>query len=297
MSHFISPTKSRFIDTLFKYLIYFLSCIALIPLFMIIFFVLAKGLTYFNLEFFFNDAPRPVSDVEFISLNSFNIQKAVGGIRNSFIGMLLIVSLASFFAIPLGILIAIYLSENKTSKFSYCTLLCVEGLQGIPSIIFGILANIWIVLTFKSYSGVAGSFALGIMMLPIIIKSSYETLLMIPSSLKETALALGVPYGRVLIKVVLPSSAGGIFSGILLGVSRVLGETAPLLFTAFGNPYFTTNIFGPMETIAMQISKNATAPNINLIENAWGASLALVLIILLLNLIVKPMIDKIKIKF
>ncbi|MGL4393970.1 MAG: phosphate ABC transporter permease PstA [Brevinema sp.] len=297
MSHFISPKKSRLIDTAFRYLIYFLSFLALIPLFMILFFVLAKGLSHLNIGFFLQDAPNPMSDIEFISLNSSQMHKAVGGIRNSFIGMLIIISYASLFAVPLGILVAVYLSENKNSKFSQAALICVDALQGIPSIIFGIVANIWIVMTFKSYSGLAGSFALAIMMIPIIIKSSYETLMMIPTSLKQAALALGVPYSKVLVRVVLPSAAGGISSGVLLGISRVLGETAPLLFTAFGNPYFSTNVFAPMETIAMQIYKNASSPNKNLIENAWGASLALVLIVLLLNLIVKPMIDKIKIKF
>ena len=238
-----------------------------------------------------------MADTEFFELSRSTISAAIGGIRNSFIGMIIIVGLASIIAIPFGILVAIYISENKNSLLSKLTLICVDSLQGIPSIIFGIIANIWIVMTFKAYSAISGSFALMIMMLPIIIKSSYETLLLIPVALKESALALGVPYSRVLLKIILPAAAGGISSGIVLGISRVLGETAPLLFTAFGNPYFSTNIFGPMETIAMQIYKNSTSPNANLIANAWGASLALAIIVLILNLIIKPFIDKIKIKF
>lgn len=297
MSHFISPQHSRLVDNIFKYLVYILSIVALIPLFLILFFILAKGLTYFNFSFLLNDSPSPIPDTQFITMSSQKMQQAVGGIRNSFVGMIMILSVATIFAMFFGIMVAIYLSENKNSKISSFTLLCVDALQGVPSIIFGILANIWIVQTFKSYSGLAGSFALMIMMLPIIIKSTYETLCMIPGSLKQAALALGVSYSQVLIKVVLPSAAGGISAGVLLAFSRVLGETAPLLFTAFGNPYFTTNMLAPMDTISMQIFKNSTSPNANLIQNAWGASLALVLIILLLNLIIKPIINKIKIKF
>ncbi|MDK2819144.1 MAG: phosphate ABC transporter permease PstA [Spirochaetota bacterium] len=293
----ISPKKVHQQALLFKLFIYFLSSCALIPLFLIIFFIVAQGFTYISPLFFITDSPAPMADTEFFELSRSTISSAIGGIRNSFIGMIIIVGLASIIAIPFGILVAIYISENKNSLLSKLTLICVDSLQGIPSIIFGIIANIWIVMTFKAYSAISGSFALMIMMLPIIIKSSYETLLLIPVALKESALALGVPYSRVLLKIILPAAAGGISSGVVLGISRVLGETAPLLFTAFGNPYFSTNIFGPMETIAMQIYKNSTSPNANLIANAWGASLALAIIVLILNLIIKPFIDKIKIKF
>ena len=293
----ISPKKAHQQELLFKISVYILSTCALIPLFLIIFFIIARGFTYISPLFFFTDSPAPMGDTDFFNLSSSTISAAIGGIRNSFMGMIIIVGLASLFAIPFGILVAIYLSENKNSLLSKLTLICVDSLQGIPSIIFGIIANIWIVMTLKAYSALAGSFALMIMMLPIIIKSSYETLLLIPVALKESALALGVPYSKVLLKIILPAAAGGISSGAVLGISRVLGETAPLLFTAFGNPYFSTNIFGPMETVAMQIYKNSTSPNANLIANAWGASLALAVIVLVLNLIVKPFIDKLKIKF
>ncbi|MGL4676646.1 MAG: phosphate ABC transporter permease PstA [Brevinema sp.] len=294
---FMTPKQLSTQEICFKILIYLLSFCALIPLFLILFFIIAQGFTFISPGFFIQDTPAPMGDSQFFKLPSSLINTAIGGIRNSFIGMIIIVGMATLFSIPFGILIAIYLSENKHLKITKICLLCVDSLQGIPSIIFGIIANLWIVLTFKSYSAFAGSFALALMMLPIIIKSSYETLLLIPNSLKEAALALGVPYGKVLLKIVLPAAAGGISSGALLGISRVLGETAPLLFTAFGNPYFSTNIWAPMETVAMQIYKNSTSPNGNLIANAWGASLALVIIILILNLIVKPLIDKIKITF
>ncbi|MGL5955504.1 MAG: phosphate ABC transporter permease PstA [Brevinema sp.] len=294
---FMTPKQLSLQELFFKILVYLFSFCALIPLFLILFFIIAQGFRFISPGFFIQDAPAPMGDSQFFKLPYSLIGTAIGGIRNSFIGMLIIVGVATLFSIPFGILIAIYLSENKFSRITKICLLCVDSLQGIPSIIFGIIANLWIVLTFKSYSAFAGSFALALMMLPIIIKSSYETLLLIPNSLKESALALGVPYSKVLLKIVLPAAAGGISSGVLLGISRVLGETAPLLFTAFGNPYFSTNIWRPMETIAMQIYKNSTSPNANLIANAWGASLALVIIILILNLIVKPLIDKIKITF
>lgn len=297
MGQFSSLKKVRIIDTIFKIFVYCGAFITLIPLFLILYFILTQGINYMTPYFFITDAPPPVGDSEFFIMNSNQRIQAIGGIRNSLVGMFCIVSIAALIAIPFGISVAVFASEHKKHKLSKLTLLCVDALQGIPSIIFGIIANLWVVLTFKSYSALAGSTALALMMLPIIIKSSYETLILIPTSLKQSALALGVPYSRVLFKVVLPSAAGGISSGSLLGISRILGETAPLLFTAFGTPFFTLDMTKPMETVAMQIYKNASSPNYNLIRNAWSASLALVMLTLILNLIVKPTIDKMKIKF
>lgn len=297
MKAFTTPIQAQRGDLILRLGVYLLSLVVLIPLFLILFFIVRKGIAYLSPQFFIWDSPVPMGDDEFVHLKGAEIINAIGGIRNSLVGMFLIVGISALWALPLGILTALYLSENKKSILARVALLGVDALQGIPSIIFGIVANIWVVLTFKSYSAFSGSVALGMMMLPIVVKSSYETLLLIPQSLKESALALGVPYSKVLLKIVLPSASGGIASGSLLGISRVLGETAPLLFTAFGNPYFSLNLFQPMETVAIQIYKNATAPNTNLNENAWGAALALVLLTLLLNLVVKPAIDKIKIKF
>lgn len=297
MKAFSSPAKAKFADVLTRFFVRLLSAAVLVPLFLILFFIIRKGLSYLSPTFFIMDSPAPIGNDEYMLLGGAEAVSAIGGIRNALVGMLCIVGISALWAIPVGIMTAVFLSENPRSPLSKTALLGVDALQGIPSIIYGITANIWVVLTLKSYSALSGSVALGMMMLPIIIKSSYETLVLIPSSLKEGALALGVPYSKVVFKVVLPAAAGGIASGCLLGISRILGETAPLLFTAFGNPYFSWNILQPMETVATQIYKNATAPNTNLNENAWGAALALVLLTLLLNLVVKPAIDRIKIKF
>ncbi|MGL5254173.1 MAG: phosphate ABC transporter permease PstA [Brevinema sp.] len=297
MTRFISPFKAKLYDNILKSIIIFLSLCVLIPLFFILFFIIQRGIMHLSPLFFTSDSPFPVADDVYAVMSTIEKSTALGGIRNAFVGMLMIVGMSALWAIPVGIMTAVFLSENPRSVISKTALICADALQGIPSIIYGITANIWVVLTFKNYSAISGSIALGMMMLPIVIKSSYETLQLVPRTLKEGALALGVPYSKVIFKIVLPAAAGGIASGSLLGISRIIGETAPLLFTAFGNPYFSTNIFQPVETIAIQIYKNATAPNVNLNENAWGAALALVLVTLVLNLVVKPAIDRIKIKF
>ncbi|MGL5721925.1 MAG: phosphate ABC transporter permease PstA [Brevinema sp.] len=297
MTRFISPFRARLYDNILRGFVVVLSLSVLIPLFFILFFIIQRGITHLSPLFFTSDSPFPVADEVYAMMSQTERWAAIGGIRNAFVGMLMVVGMSALWAIPVGIMTAVYLSENPRSIFSKVALLCADALQGIPSIIYGITANIWVVLTFKNYSALSGSVALGMMMLPIIVKSSYETLQLVPRTLKEGALALGVPYSKVIFKIVLPAAAGGIASGSLLGISRIIGETAPLLFTAFGNPYFSTNVFQPVETIAIQIYKNATAPNANLNENAWGAALALVLVTLILNLVVKPAIDRIKIKF
>ncbi|MDE7469795.1 MAG: ABC transporter permease subunit, partial [Desulfovibrionaceae bacterium] len=173
----------------------------------------------------------------------------------------------------------------------------VDIMQGIPSIILGIIVNLWVVETFATYSGLAGSLALALMMLPTIIKSTVESLQLVPSSLRYASLALGASYSSTILRILLPTALGGISIGILLSISRIMGETAPLLFTAFGNPYITYNMLQPMETISMQIYKNALSPNTNLIENAWSAALILVLLTLCIHILIKPLVEKWKIQF
>ena len=150
---------------------------------------------------------------------------------------------------PVGIAAGIYLSEKREGKLSRTVKLCVEILQGTPSIVIGIIAYTWIVRPLKSFSVFSGAMALSMMMIPVIIKSTEETLKLIPYHLKEAALALGVPYHKTILKVILPAGMSGIVTGILLSIARVTGETAPLLFTSFGNPFLNWNLFKPMESL------------------------------------------------
>jgi len=250
-----------------------LAFIITIPLLAIIAYIFKEGITKINWTFL-TKIPKPVGETG-------------GGISNALVGSLYMVLVASIIAIPTSILCGIYLSENKTSRLSYWSRLAVDVLQGVPSIVIGIVVYFWIVKPLGSFSAFSGSVALAIMMLPIMIRSTEETLKMIPPTLKEAGLALGLPYHKVILKVVLPCGISGILSGILLSIARVAGETAPLLFTAFGNPFLNTNMLKPMQSLPLIIFNYATSPYDDWHDLAWGAALVLLFIVLSLNIITK----------
>ena len=247
------------------------SCI--IPLFAILFYIIRAGITKINWHFLTN-VPKPVGETG-------------GGIANALLGTFLIIGVAAIIAIPIGIMCGIYLSENKKSRLAYWSRLCVDILQGVPSIVIGIVAYFWLVKPLRGFSALSGSVALAIMMLPIVIRSTEETLKLLPDSLKEAAFALGMPFHRVILKVIVPCGISGILSGVILSVARVAGETAPLLFTAFGNPYLSANIIKPMHSLPLLIFNYATSPYNDWHDLAWGASLILLVFVLVLNISTK----------
>src|SRR5574344_2215589 len=214
-------------------------------------------------------------------------------IANGIIGTLLMLIIAVVVAVPVGILCGVYLSENKESRVAQIISYMTDLLQGTPSIIIGIIVYIWVVVPTKGYSGLAGSVALFIMMLPLIIRSTEETLKMLPGSLKEAGLALGGNYYRVVLKVLLPSAFGGIFTGILLAVSRIIGETAPLMFTALGCAVIQWNVSRPMSSVSLLIWQFFNDPNLQSL--IWSASLFLLLFVLILNISSKLVTKKWKI--
>ncbi|MBK5269871.1 MAG: phosphate ABC transporter permease PstA [Bacteroidia bacterium] len=270
------------LSNVFHSLIIVFAFVITIPLIAILYFVVKEGITNVNWDFFIH-VPRPVGEKG-------------GGIANALLGSLIIVVIASLIAIPVGIFSGIYLSENKTKRLSYWISLAVDILQGVPSIIIGIVIYFWIVKNSGTFSAISGSVALAIIMLPIIIKSTEETLKLIPSELKEAGYALGLPYHKVILKLIVPCGMSGILSGAILAVARIAGETAPLLFTAFGNPYLSTNIAKPMATMPMLIFNYATSPYEDWHNLAWGASLILLVWILLLNIITKLVTKKWKVQ-
>lgn len=269
-------------NTAFQCLIIILAFVIILPLIAIIYYVFKEGITIINWSFFTN-IPKPVGEEG-------------GGIANALLGSLIIILVSAIIAIPLGIVCGIYFSENRNSKLSYWSRLAVDILQGVPSIVIGIVIYFWVVKPSGSFSAFSGSLALSIMMLPIIIRSTEETLKLIPSTLKEAGLALGLPYYRVILKIILPCGISGILSGILLSISRIAGETAPLLFTAFGNPYINTNIAKPMQSLPLLIFNYATSPYDEWHNLAWGASLILLIWILLLNIITKLITNRWKVQ-
>jgi phosphate transport system permease protein len=253
-----------------------------IPLLFILGFIIKAGITKINWHFLVN-VPKPVGETG-------------GGIANALVGSILIIFCASLIAVPIGILCGIYLSENGKTRLAYWCRLCVDILQGVPSIVIGIIAYFWLVKPLGGFSALSGSVALAIMMLPIVIRSTEETLKLLPSSLQEAAFALGMPFHRVIFKVVVPVGISGILSGVMLSIARITGETAPLLFTAFGNPYLSFNITKPMQSLPHLIFDYATSPYDDWKNLAWGASVILLLWVLLLNIFTKLITRKWKVQ-
>ena len=271
--------KSRF----FKGSIIVLSVLCTVPLFIILIYILKEGFSKINWHFLVN-MPKPVGETG-------------GGIANALVGSLLIVFYASLIAIPLGIMCGIYLSENRNTRLANWTRLSVDVLQGTPSIVMGIVVYFWVVKPFHTFSALSGSVALAIMMLPIVVRSTEETLKLLSDTLKEAGLALGLPYHKVILRIILPCGISGIMSGVILAVARIAGETAPLLFTAFGNLYFSTNIFKPMESLPLLIFNYATSAYDDWHNLAWGAALILLIWVLLLNIITKIITRKWRVQF
>jgi len=259
-----------------------LAFACVIPLIAILAYIIQAGITKINWNFLTN-IPKPVGEIG-------------GGIVNALVGSVIIILVASVIAIPIGILTGVYLSENRKSTLAYWCRLCIDVLQGVPSIVIGIVAYFWLVKPLGGFSALSGSVALAIMMLPIVVRSTEETLKLLPDSLKEAAFALGMPFHRVILKVIIPCGISGILSGAILSVARIAGETAPLLFTAFGNPYLTTNITKPMHSLPLLIFNYATSPYNDWHDLAWGASVILLVFVLLLNILTKQITKKWKVQ-
>ncbi len=270
-------------NMLFKGVVIAATIIATFPLLLILFYIFKQGVASLNWQFLTN-LPQPVGETG-------------GGVANALVGSIMILLVSCVIAIPLGIVIGIYLSEEKKSRLSYYCQLAVDVLQGIPSIVIGIIIYEWVVRPMGGFSALSGSIALALMMLPSIIKATEETLKLLPESLKEASLALGVPYYKTILKVIVPTGLSGIFTGVILSIARVIGETAPLLFTAFGNPYMSTNILKPMSSLPLIIFNYATSPYEDWHQLAWGASMVLILMILILNIITKLVQRKWKVQF
>ena len=272
-----------FKDKVFQAGIIIFAAITILPLLLILFYIVRNGFAVIDWHFLTN-LPKPVGEVG-------------GGIANAIVGTLMLIVIACIISIPLGVFSGIYLSERKNGKLAYLVSLSVEILHGIPSIVIGIIAYAWIVITLGTFSALSGGIALSIMMLPVIVRATEETLKLIPDALKEASLSLGVPYHRTILKVILPAGASGIVTGVLISVARVAGETAPLLFTAFGNPFMEMNILKPVNSLPLLIFNYATSPYPEWHALAWGASFVLVFFVLALNFFAKIVTRKWKVQF
>ena len=264
-------------DTLARWMILAATGIALIPLVLIIYYLLHKGLGSWSPSFFTTDPTG----------NTFFKSSSIGGIKSAIIGTIEMVALASVIAIPIGVGVAVWLVEyGRESWFARTVRFFIDVLTGVPSIVFGLFIYILIVVG-TGYAGYKGSLALALLMLPIVVRSAEVILLLVPGSLREAALALGAPRWRVIWSVVLPTALPGMVTGVLLAIARAAGETAPLLFTAGATLKATFNLDQFMNSLPVQIYSDVISPTPSVVERAWGAALALVVMILLLNLLAR----------
>ncbi len=284
-----SITKRLLSDKILKFSVISLSALTSVPLLLILGTVIVRGWRQLRLSFFIKPAPSSLDAM----LAASSGDAVPGGIANGIVGTLMMVGIAIIIAVPAGVFCGVYLSEHRKTLFASVVRFLTEILQGMPSVIIGIIVYLWIVIPMKSYSGIAGGIALAIMMLPLIVRSTEEMLNMLPVSLKESALALGSSYSAMVFKVLLPSAFGGILTGILLAVSRVIGETAPLMLTALGSTMVQWDPSRPSSAVPLLIWQFYNDANLS--GMIWGASLFLLFIVLLLNVIAKKVSKKWKI--
>jgi phosphate transport system permease protein len=247
--------------------------VALIPLGFILFFVIAQGISSLNWDFF-TKMPAPVGE-------------AGGGMANAIIGTLIVTGLGALFAIPIGVVAGVYAAEYAGSRLASSVRFAADTLNGVPSIVIGVFVYGLVVLPLKQFSALAGGVALGIMMIPIIARTTEELVKLVPVSMREGALALGATRGRAVFTVVLPAALPGIITGIVLALARIAGETAPLLFTSLNNRFWSTSLTQPISTLTVQVFNDAISPYEDWHRQAWAGSLVLVSIVLICSVLAR----------
>ncbi len=247
------------------------ALIVMAPLFLIFFYTLSQGMSALNLDFFIH-MPKPVGE-------------AGGGMANAIVGSLIMVGVGGLIGLPIGIIAGMYLAEFGNNPFGVSVRFLSDVLSGIPSIVVGVVAYIIVVLPMKHFSAFAGSVALAILMIPTVTRTTEEMIRLVPHSLRESSLALGIPNWKTTIRVVLPAAMKGITTGILLALARAAGETAPLLFTALGNRFWSTSLNEPMASLTVFIYDYAKAPFDDWNRQAWAAAFVLICLVFVVNLL------------
>ena len=247
-----------------------LSLVAIAPLFFVFAYLVFRGWAGLDLDFF-TEMPRPVGE-------------AGGGMANAIVGSALLLALASVIGVPWGIAMGIYLSEYRTSKTAMVLRFSIDLLASVPSIIVGVFVYGFLVAPLHGYSAYAGAVALAIIQVPIVARTSEEILKLMPTHIREAGLALGLPRWKVILRIVLPGSIGGVMTGVMLASARIAGETAPLLFTAFSSNFGFRGMSHPTASLPVQIYTFAISPDDHWRQKAWTGALVLVLFVFALNL-------------
>jgi phosphate transport system permease protein len=262
--------RRRVVSGLMTGLVGALSFVAVLALLLILGHLIAKGASSLDWSFFVK-TPVPAG-------------QAGGGVAHAIVGTVIIVGVAALIGLPIGIGAGLYLAEYGSGRLGWTVRFVADVLNGTPSIVLGIFAWTWLVRPMGGFSALAGSVALAALMVPMLARTTEEMVRLVPHSLREAALALGYPRWRTSLRVVARTAAAGIITGCLVGIARIAGETAPLLFTALGNLNFTTNVLEPMQTLSLQIFVYATGPFEEWHREAWAAALVLMVLVLVLAL-------------
>ncbi len=265
--------KRKIINTIMLSLCIIAAAMAVVPLIYIFFYTAGAGLTSLNFDFF-TALPKPFGEDG-------------GGMVNAIVGTVILIGLGGLFGIPIGILTGIYVSEYSGSLMSNVVKFITDVLSGIPSIVIGIFAYGLIVLPMQRFSALAGGFALGILMIPTVTRITEEMLKLVPQTLREASLALGISRWKTTLRITLRTASSGIITGVLLAIARAAGETAPLLFTSFGNSFWSTSLDQPMASIPVQIFNYAISPYDEWHRKAWAGAFVLISIVFIVNLIVR----------
>jgi phosphate transport system permease protein len=238
------------------------AVLVILPLGLILFYLIQKGASSLNWSFF-TGIPKPAG-------------MPGGGMGNAIVGTLELLLLASCIGVPIGVLGGVYLSEYGGERINIWIRFWADVLNGVPSIVWGMVAYALVVLPMKNFSAWAGALALGFIMIPLVLRTTEEVLVLVPRSYREAALALGLPQWKTIVRIILPTSMRGIVTGVLLAMGRIAGETAPLMFTAFGNSNWNHNLAQPIAALPLQIFSYAIAPYDDWNRQAWAGALVLV---------------------
>ena len=247
------------------------ALITIIPLILVFYYTISKGIANLNINFF-TKLPTPIGE-------------SGGGMVNAIVGTLILIGIGGAIGIPIGILTGVYLSEFGKNKFGALVRFLTDVLSGVPSIVVGVVAYTLVVIPMKHFSALAGGVALAILMIPTITRTTEEMIKLVPHSFREAGLALGIPKWKTSLLIVLKTAWKGIATGVLLGLARAAGETAPLLFTALGNRFWSTNVFQPIASLTVYIYEYSSSPFKDWNDQAWTAALVLILLISLFSLV------------
>jgi phosphate transport system permease protein len=267
----VTPLKRRaIVNRLMNFLAGAAALLVLLPLVLVLGFLVYQGGSSLNLEFF-THMPKPVGE-------------AGGGMANAIVGTLILIALACCLGLPIGILGGLYLAEARDPRLPWVVRFLADVLNGVPSIVIGIFAYTLVVLPMRRFSALAGGLALGVIMIPIVLRTTEEIVRLVPASLREAGLALGLPNWKVTVRIVLVTARAGIVTGVMVAIARIAGETAPLLFTAFGNRFWHSGLDQPVAALALQVFAYAISPFDDWHRQAWAGALVLISMVFLVSL-------------